>query len=207
MQIIRLYHAGLNLMPTHDAARWNARYRADNEHLDGMRTSFERPRPFLVENSPYLPASGLALDAAMGLGGNAGFLIERGLRVAGVDISDLAVRCAKARLPSLQAVIADLTCFSLPPAAFDLIVNFYYLQRDLWPQYIRALKPGGVLIFETLTQEMMTLRPDIEPVYLLAPGELRKAFAELEIIVYREGWVNPHGKHPRAVASLVARKP
>lgn len=188
-------------MPAADATRWNQRYSSEE------RSSFERPRPFLVANANLLPVSGLALDAAMGLGGNAGFLLERGLKVVGVDIAEIAVRIAKMQNPRLMAVIADLTAFALPPEKFDVIVNFYYLQRNLLPAYIYALKPGGILVLETLTREMAALRPDIAPKYLLDPGELRAAFTgKLEILVYREGWVNRRGRHPRAVASLVGRK-
>jgi SAM-dependent methyltransferase len=35
------------------------------------------------------------LDIAMGLGGNAAFLLERGLRVVGLDISWVALQRAK----------------------------------------------------------------------------------------------------------------
>jgi len=189
-------------MPKSDAERWNARYLYEERYA-----TFAQPRPFLVKHAAYLPGSGLALDVAMGLGGNAAFLLGRGLRVVGVDISWVAVRQAKARLPALMAVLADLTNFPLPERTFDVILNFYYLQRDLWPQYRRALRPGGVLFFETLTQEMRALQPEIDPLYLLAPGELRQAFADWEILVYREGWESARGGHRRAVASLVARLP
>jgi hypothetical protein len=187
-------------MPASDAQRWNARYQQER------RESFEAPRPFLVENAAFLPAQGLAIDFAMGLGGNAGFLIQRGLRVVGVDISIVAVRQAKASHPGLMAAVADLTRFYLPELAFDVILNFYYLQRDLWPRYKQALRPGGLLFVETLTWEMRSIHPDIEPEYLLAPGELQRAFSDLEILVYREGWVQSNSRHPRAVASLAARK-
>ena len=133
-------------MPIQDAHRWNERYR-ENKHF----STFNSPRAFLIEHADLLPKQGLALDAAMGLGGNAGFLLERGLKVIGVDISEVAVRQAKARLPELMAVEADLTQFYLPDNTFDVIINFFYLQRDLWPQYVRALRPGGWLVLETLT--------------------------------------------------------
>lgn len=189
-------------MPTQDAARWNQRYSGD-EHF---RHYFE-PRPFLVECARLLPTSGLALDAAMGLGGNAAFLIERGLRVVGLDISWVAVRRARERLPGLMAAVLDLNCLRLPEDRFDVILNFYYLQRDLWRQYRRALRSGGLLLIETLTQEMQTIHPEIEPGYLLAPGELQEAFRDWEILVYREGWVGMETNHPKAVASLAARRP
>lgn len=189
-------------MPGSDASRWDERYLANARY-----NSFEKPRPFLVENASHLPSNGLALDIAMGLGGNAGFLLELGLRVVGVDISGVAVRRAHARLPKLMAVQADLTRFYLPPATFDVILNFFYLERALWPRYRQALRPGGILVFETLTQAMLTRQPDIDPQYLLAPGELRQAFSALEILTYREGWTESETGHPRAVAGLVGRIP
>ncbi len=189
-------------MSNNDALRWNARYSQDERY-----STFSRPRPFLVENAHYLPAGGLALDVAMGLGGNAGYLLEHGMHVVGVDISSVAAKQAKARLPGLMAVIVDLTCFHIPPLTFDAILNFYFLQRDLWPLYRSALRPGGVLFLETLTQEMLRLQPDTDPAYLLAPNELLQAFADWEILVYREGWEESRGGRLHAVASLVARIP
>jgi len=189
-------------MPVEDAERWNARYREDKRYLGELP-----PRGFLVENAAYLPPRGLALDAAMGLGGNAGFLMERGLHVVGVDVSWVAARQAKRRLPRLMAVVADLTRFHLPEDRFDIILNFYFLQRDLWPQYRRALRPGGILVIETLTQEMHEIRPDIDLQYLLGKGELRVAFSDWQILTYREGWVESETRHPKAVASLIARNP
>jgi SAM-dependent methyltransferase len=188
-------------MPPDDAIRWNERYR------NQTNSSFESPRPFLIEVAHLLPDSGLALDVAMGLGGNASFLLARGLRVIGVDVSEVAVRRAKTRLPALDAVVADLTRTALPPDAFDVIVNFYYLDRTLWPMLRRTLKPGGLLVFETITRDMLALRPDMEPVYLLGPGELRAAFADWDVRVYREGWLTGHDEHRRATAQLAARRP
>jgi tellurite methyltransferase len=184
-----------------DAQRWNERYQQDDSG------SFTVPRPLLLENAVYLPKHGLALDAAMGLGSNAGFLIDRGLRVVGVDISEVAVRKAKQRYPAISAVIADLAQFHIPPCTFDVILNFFYLDRNLWSSYKKALKPGGFLFFETLTIDMLQVHPEINPAYLLAKDELKLPFAEFEILLYHEGWYQSAKGHPRAAASLIARKP
>ena len=188
-------------MPSADAIKWNERYQAQGA------AAFEGARDFLIEQVGHMPDRGVALDLALGLGGNAGFLIERGWRVIGVDISEVAVRRAKDRWPSLMAAVIDLTQYHWPACSFDVILNFYYCQRDLWPQFRSMLKPGGLLIMETLTIETRRVRPDYHPDYLLQPEELRRAFGDWEILIYREGWIELKDHAPRAVASLVARRP
>lgn len=189
-------------MPGEDAFRWDQRYTEEERFK-----TFIQPRPFLVENANLLPEHGLALDVAMGLGGNASLLLERGLRVIGVDISGVAVRRAHEHLPGLLAVQADLTRFHLAPDSFNVILNFYYLQRELWGSYRRWMCPGGLLFVETMTREMAELQPDIDPVYLLDTGELPRAFFDWEILVYQEGWQLSRLGHRRAVASMIARLP
>ncbi len=193
-------------MPTEDANRWNLRYHAE------PRNSFELPRTLLLEHVNLLPSDGLALDIAMGLGGNTSFLLQHGLRVIGVDISYVAVRKAKTEFPALMAIVADLCKFHIPPNTFDVIINFLYLQRDLWKPITKGLKKGGVVFIECLMEEMLSIHPEINPKYLLKPGELQQAFLQtnlgkdLEILYYTEGWHPTVTPHPRSTASLVARR-
>jgi tellurite methyltransferase len=187
-------------MPQSDAHKWNQRYEEEKFK------SLELPRPFLVENVGYLPHGGLALDVAMGLGGNAGFLIQQSFRVIGMDISAVAVSTAKSRHPELMAAVVDLTRVKLPKQKFDVILNFYYLQRDLWPAYKQALRPGGVLVFESLTLKMLEQSSHFPPEFLLSPGELQQGFKDLDVLAYREDWLVDDRGHTKAVASLIARK-
>ena len=102
----------------------------------------------------------------------------------------------------IEAAAVDLTSFIIPPKAFDVIVNFNYLQRDLASGIIEGLKPGGLLVFETMTMDYLRYKPDFNPDFLLRPGELVQMFRGLHLIKYRESILQT-----RAVASLMARKP
>lgn len=188
-------------MTLNDAIRWDEKYQ------DERYNTYTKPRKILIDHAGYLPHQGVALDVAMGLGGNAAYLCERGLSVIGVDISNVAVRRAKNNFPNIMAVQADLSHFYLPFSHFDVILNFFYLQRNLMPTLVNALRPGGIILVETMTQDMLQIKPEIPFDLLLAPNELLDLFTHLDIISYHEGWTNSRDNHPRAVASLVARVP
>jgi len=188
-------------MAQSDSIRWDERY---------QEPQYDHPLPprrLLVENASLLPKGGRALDIAAGTGRNAHFLEQHGFQVIGVDVSWQALRRAARFAPASHWVLADLECFSVPAGAFDVILNFYFLQRNLWPVFYRALRPGGLLFLETLTQDMRLHRPDLQDCNLLAAGELENAFPNMETLYHSEGWVeSDHGKQ-KAVASLIARRP
>lgn len=188
-------------MAQSDAIRWNKRYK------EARSDWYQSARPFLVENARLLPKRGLALDLAMGMGQNSQFLLERGLDVIGVDISITAAQYARQRCAQLMAAVADLEHSRFPSAAFDVVLNLYFLERNWFREYSRLLKPGGVLVFETLASPMRTIKPELNPAHLLEPGELRSAFEGWDILVYREGWVASDHGHQKAVASMIARRP
>lgn len=187
-------------MAIEDAIRWNQRYKDPKSWM-------HCPRKLLTENLYLIPQKGAALDIAMGVGVNASALLEHGLQVVGIDISHRAARVAKNNYPELQAVVADLTHFNFPLQYFDVICNFYYLQRELWPRFTKILKPRGYLFFETLTRPMTKIKPELDPHYLLGEGELMEGFKDWEIISYFEGWQESEIGNPKAVARLLARLP
>jgi trans-aconitate methyltransferase len=96
-------------MARSDSLRWNERYQAAPQDWHSA------PRSILTAHSALLTPPGLAVDIAMGMGANAQYLAQSGWRVIGVDIADAAVHQARARCPQIQAVIADLEHFWLPP--------------------------------------------------------------------------------------------
>jgi SAM-dependent methyltransferase len=147
-----------------------------------------------------------ALDVAMGHGRHAQALAALGCRVFGVDrdcqaVADAVRRAAAAGL-HVRGWCADLTEHPLPRERFDLIVIARYLQRDLFASLTRALAPGGTLLYETFTEEQRAKgRGPTSPDHLLRPGELRAAFADLDITFYEEVVERD------ALARLVGRKP
>lgn len=186
-------------MPREDAARWNERYRA------GFFGKGSKPRAIIERALPYLRPGGLILDLAMGLGTNACWLIQRGYRVIGVDISSVAVMQAKAGCPQLMAVIADLAELYLPEQAFDAVMNFYFLDRNLLHDLARIMRPGGIAIIETLMADMRQIRPDLPKENLLQKGELRSLFSSWDIHYEREEWQESDHGGQKSVAGMIAQ--
>jgi SAM-dependent methyltransferase len=183
--------------------RWNQRFDSPEMVLG------DQPSDFLVSCAAELPAKGLALDLASGEGRNSIFLSELGFEVIALDISERALAklrdaASRAGAPISPAVV-DLQNYPLPDNRFDAVVVFNYLNRELAGSIARSLKPGGLLIYETLTIDYLKWNPDFNPRYLLARGELSEMFPTLRLLKYRESDVIA-GKHRRSVASLLARK-
>lgn len=141
----------------------------------------------------------------MGRGRNVPALVHAGFHVTGIDIQIDAIRdamcTARASNLPLDAICADLTMFPLPPARFELIVVTRYLQRDLFDALREALVPGGVLLYETFTENQ--LRYDRGPrlrSHLLRPGELRMRLHGMQVLFDEEVTA------PEAVARIAARR-
>ena len=151
------------------------------------------------------PAPRRALDLAMGRGRHTLPLARAAFDTFGVDIRFDAVRDAVVSAAAEGFVVrgwcADLTRHPLPPGRFDLVVVSRYLQRDLFRSIADTLKAGGVLLYETFTTAQLAhgVGPR-SPDHLLLPGELRGAFADLEILFYEEII------SPEAVARVAAKK-
>lgn len=185
-----------------DAQVWNSRYKNPGEGVSNG------PNRLLINHIHLLSLPGSAVDFAMGLGWNAEILMKRNWDVVGVDVAYQAVKRAKARVPGLKAFVTDLTLFSLLNKKFDLVMNFNYLQRDLFANFKKMLKPRGMIMVETLcvVPAMKLENRVFSPDHYLEPGELKGLFHDWDILLYVEREHEVFGK-PRGKSSLIARLP
>ena len=182
---------------------WNRRYQ-QGEHI-----SFE-PDPFLLSAydhfiQPLYPRGGTALDIAGGLGRHAIWLAELRWRVTVVDISEIAFQKAQKKAEErgvkMEFLVRDLKSYSPERDRYDMVLVFYYLQRELFHELIEALKPGGLLVYKTYTHEHADQgKPPKNPAYLLRDQELLFSFPSLKTLYYRE-------LSEKGSAELVAIKP
>jgi tellurite methyltransferase len=183
---------------------WNKKY------SEGSHNSLE-PDPLLVSSYAEFLADqppGLALDVAGGVGRHTLWLTQRGWRVKLLDISDIGIQHAKenANRMGMEAAISteirDLNSTqNLGREQYDLVLVFFFLQRDLFPALSAAIKPGGLLIYKTYTREQKNfIGGPSHPMFLLEPNELLRAFSSLRVLQYHE---TIQGK---GVSELVAQK-
>lgn len=180
---------------------WDERYSRECEIS-------KEPAQFLKDGISNAPL-GKALDIAAGNGHNSVYLATNGYEVDAVDYSAVALDKLNSFVQrttlSINTIHADLTNFQIPKDTYDLIVNFYFLERSLIPLIKRGLKKGGMLIFETYTVEQRRFGRPHNPDYLLKQNELLKSFIDLYVIYYHERVERKHGD-PKAIASLLAQK-
>jgi SAM-dependent methyltransferase len=164
-----------------------------------------------------------ALDVACGSGRHALLLAAAGLDVLAIDRDAAAVEGLRATAGALglgvRAEICDLESGdvatgdlgrgslagargALAPSTYDLIVVVHYLHRPLLPALVRALAPGGLLLYETFTVDQAAFGHPKNPAFLLQHGELPRLVAPLEVVRRREGEFDG-----RRVASVAARAP
>jgi len=187
--------------PENPGARWDRRYR------EGPGFECRDPRPIVVDAAKLLPP-GRALDLACGKGRNAIYLAEIGWDVTAVDASrvaldDLLSLSEAGRGGAIAIVQADLEAgeFAIEPEAYDLVVDTFYLQRDLFPAIRQGLRPGGIFVAEIPMEDAAA--PTMSPTYLVKQGELEKLFCDWKVERYEECKA---AEHDRKVARLIARK-
>ena len=193
---------------TDERERWNLKY------SQGSHPGLE-PDPFLVEAfarfvQPAFPEGGTALDIAGGAGRHAIYLAQSGWQVTQTDISEVAVEQARQNAGALashiQFLVDDLTHFQASQTQFDLVTGFFFLQREIFPEIVKAVRPGGFLVYKAHTVAQLNLEGGPKsPAHLLAPQELLQMAGGLEVLHFEEKIST--GPRAKATAMLVARKP
>ena len=169
-------------------------------------SEFFRDREGLLVEAGRL---GPVLDLACGRGRHSLAAARLGLPVLALDHDEKALRSLHRRAPPLlHCVRTDLEAgFGIPvaPASFGAVLVFRFLFRPLTESIIEALRPGGVLLYETFTIHQRELgQGPKNPEFLLEPNELPRLFGVLRLIDYQE--VFTPGPRPAALARLVARR-
>jgi len=88
------------------------------------------------------------LDVACGRGGLMQVAKEKGYRIYGVDLSDVAVRSANIRLGSTLAIVADGEALPFPNNTFKFVTSLGSIEHYLHPdrgiaEIARVLSPTG----------------------------------------------------------------
>jgi tellurite methyltransferase len=191
-------------MALNDQLKW--------DNLHGGRHAADKPSALLeiiFQQFGSILSPGRALDIASGRGRNSIFLAARGWAVEAMDISAVALAATKKRAEekglSITVTNADLDYADLSDAAYDLILNFNFLQRSLVPKMKRALKVGGLVIFETFLIDQQALGHPKNPAYLLQHNELLEWFRDFRVLSYQEGKFTEAGTEVYK-AGLLAQK-
>lgn len=179
----------------------------DERHAAG-KYSAARPHKLLISLVKELKP-GNALDLACGTGRHAIFLAENGWRVTAVDNSPVGIEIARKRAAEKSVEIdfrvADLEKGEFKPEenAYDLICDFYYLQRELFDAMKKGLKSGGVIV------ATIHIYGEGEKAgrFLLREGELKEFFEGFEILHYHEtpATDTDAGEHHRRTAEIIAK--
>ena len=183
---------------------WDQRYRA-GEH------SPAHPHHLLVTATEAL-APGRALDLACGAGRHSIYLAGKGWRVTAVDNSQVGIEVACHRAHKsgvmIETVVADLERgeFEIDSTAYDLICVFYYLQRDLFAGIKDGLRGKGVFVAAIHIIDDDPDSHQMNPAFLLAPGELKAFFSGWRIEHYHEGH-HEGSDHKHRDAEIIACKP
>ncbi len=193
-----------------DRRKWDRKYRDKGPESFGSE-----PAEWLAAHRDLLTPEphGRALDVACGNGRNAVYLARLGFTVDALDVSGVVIAWLRERIErqglSVHPRCCDLTREPPPPREYQVVLNFNFLQRELFAALKDATAPGGLVVFESFTrlQAELPCGPS-DPEHTLEAGELCRAFADFEILDYREETLFPEDvQKTRAVASLVARRP
>ena len=124
---------------------------------------------------------GPVLDLACGSGDNGIFLAQRGCKVTCCDISPESLGQAEklagannARVEIWQVDLEIDGANPLPRDAYGAVLVFRYLHRPLLECIKKALKNGGLLVYETFTVDQPKFGCPVTQIFFSIPGNYCK---------------------------------
>jgi len=180
----------------------------DKEKWDSKHLSSPIPDKAikLITNYAKLATGKQALDIACGMGRHSKYLALEGFKVDALDISSTAIESLQ-DLENIRAKEVDFDSYILEENKYDLIVCTYFLERSLFPQIEKALKMGGIFIYETYLYHPENDKIPSNRSFLLEEGELEKTFNDkYELIHIQEWWDKDYDRSKTMKGSMVAKK-
>ena len=189
-------------MSKQDRDKWNQRY-AENSY------NKNNPVVLLEEWLPQVP-TGKALDVACGAGRNSILMARSGFQVDAIDISAEGLRKAGLQAGQLGLSINwiehDLDQDFPFDTDYSLIAVMWFVNLELVKRLCGCLAAGGYLICEEhLLTDQEVIGPT-SPQFRVAPGALREAVSDLELLLYEESIETGAEGERVASARVVARK-
>jgi len=148
-----------------------------------------KPSPWMVKYAPLITHGGRVLDLACGNGRHAIWLAGLGYQVDAID-RDAAVMSGMIGIENINIRIADIEANDAPllKAQYDGIIVSRYLYRPLLKTLADALKPGGVLMYETFMTGNERHGKPSNPDFLLRYDELLEVYSPLlKIMAFAQG--------------------
>lgn len=157
----------------------------------GLPHGAEAPSSWVVRCAGLIATGGRALDLACGRGRHARLLRDQGCRVVALDRDGAALDTLRGE-PGIEVLQADVESGPWPFAeqSFDAVVVTNYLHRPLFAILTAALRPGGVLVYETFALGNERHGRPSNPDFLLRPGELYERLSgALTVLAFEQGTV------------------
>ena len=188
-----------------DRQRWNERY------ASGSAPSFQ-PHPLAVLALSLRLPPGPVADLACGPSGSALLAARSGLRVTAVDVSDVALSllrdeaCSRGLAELLTLQHMDLGDWRPAAGGYSLVLCTGYWDRALFAAAAGAVRPGGLLAWESLTAAALAERPGLCAGWCLRPGEPASLLPPGFRVLAEEDVPGPRPKR-RMLARAVALTP
>jgi SAM-dependent methyltransferase len=149
------------------------------------------PSDWMVRFAQLVAPGHSLLDVACGYGRHARYFAQRGVRVTAVDRDALALASfadVSGILTEQRDLEAPATAWPYAAESFDAVLVSNYLWRPTFDALLAAVKPGGLLLYETFMDGNERFGKPSRPEFLLRSNELlQRTRDRFRVIAFEEG--------------------